>query len=546
MARLQTVQVQGQGGGVNDFARPDMIAPDEIRSSSRNVRGEADFSYNRKGYVSFGDLLDPDIKVSSLGVYRRNNSADDRLIAGADTTLYTNDPRVNSVWTALTTPAISNTDFNIVSYRDWCFLFNGVDKPLRLNGSTLTQDFTPPSTLTVDTFLPSFGEVFNEALFVSGVPSTPNVVYTSKFASAATPANIYSFASSGSTYGDGNAILFPSRVTGMRKIDGALIVFTIDGAFYVSEVVVEQTASSTFIARFPVRPIAGSGGCISHKASCVVETDVFYMTPNKEIKSIKRALVSDTSMNTVPTSIKLQNFLDTQVDNDLSDTFMVYHQTNKELHVLCKPKDGVYNGYRIVGDFKQVDQTGRPSWFIDSFLPFYCGVYYDNFIYYGNTVVGSVHQDNVGYVDDDSTPIVSNRDSKEFTGNNPTTYKKLHEFVWFGEMTQTTTGYIDVYADGQLIKTRQFDASNLASGTSNIEGGIATETVSTFTIATDDDETQSVEELFEIVVRVPLRIRAKKISYTIRTDGVNNYYRGRYIQYSVVPTSDLVNPLIEK
>lgn len=546
MARLSTFNIQGQGGGGNDFNRPDQIGADECLTRSRNVRAEAEYSVLRHGYVTLADAISSTVPIGAMGIYTRNVDTNDRLISVCNNKIYKIEPTSEGAWTEISGSPLTSSDCSIVSYRDWMFLFNGVDKPVRVSDTTITQDFTPPASLTVNTFLPAFGEVFNESLFVAGVPSAPNVVFTSKFATAANPEYIYNFAGSATTYGDGNSILFPSRVTGMRKVDGALVVFTIDGAFYIPGIVVDQTASSTFVVRFEVKPIAGASGCISQKACAVVETDVFYITPNKEIKSLKRALVSDVTMNTIPLSIKIQNFLKNMVDDNLSTAFMFYNDKEKEVHIVLKKKDGVYNGYRLIGDMNRVDQTGRPDWFIDEFLPFSSGVCYRGVSYYGAVNIGQTYQDNVGLADDDDAPIQSIRYSKEYNGNNPTSYKIYREFVWFGEITQTTVGYIDIYVDGVLTQTREFNADNLPSGSSNLEGGIGTQTIATYTIADDESEGDASTELFEVVVRIPLRAKGKKISYAIRTDGVNNYYRGRYIQYSIIPVSPLINPLIEK
>ncbi len=546
MAQLQTVTISGQGGGVNSFNRPDMIAADECTTSSRNIRSNAEYSQPRKGYTTFADTLTGSVKVGALGAYTRQVDTNDRLIVVQNNKIYKIEPATESTWTEITTsPLTSSADVSMCCYGDWLFIFNGVDSPVRVSNVTPNQDFTKPDAVS-GTFNPLFAEVYGGVMFACGVTGFENYVFTSKFATPAAPSNIYNFAGGPTTYGDGNQISFPSRVTGIKKMGSALVVFTVDGPWFTQGSTTIQLTSTTSTTRFEFKPISGASGCVSHKACTVVEDDIFYLTPQKEVKSVKRALTGDFSAMSIPLSIKIQNFLTKEVDANITDTFMLYNDVLKEVYVSFRAKDGIFNSFMIVGDMNKLDQTGRPDWYIDDNKPFSCGYTYKGQTYFGSVTMGQVYLDADGYADDDDADIITVRYSKDFTANNPTTLKTFREFVWFGDETQVNIAGIDVYVDGVLAASTTLDANDLPSGTSTLEGGIGTQTIADQAIGTEEDTSTTPADLFEVVKRLTFRARGKKLSYAIRTSGTGNFYQGRHIQYSFIAVSPLINPIIEK
>lgn len=548
MSSLARIQITDQGGGVNAYNRPSEIGANEILSTSRNVRANAEYSRPRGGYITFANTLSGG-KIANIGVYRRQVDTNDVLVCVQNNTIYYINPDTGSSWTALTGDTLSSSaNISFSGFGDWLFVYNGVDVPQLVAATTVSQPFTKPDAVT--TFNPLFGEVYNGVSFVSGVTGFENYVFSSKFATPATPTNIYNFAGGAATYGDGNQYSFPSRVTGIKKMGSALIVFTVDGPWFTTGVTTTQTALSsgtaTFVTRFEFQPIIGASGCVNYKTLAVVGDDIFYMTPEREIKSIKRAMTGDFSALTVPLSIKIQPFITEKLDDDVSSSFMVYNDILKEVYLFFKEKDAIYNNICIVGDMNKLNNTGMPEWFIDDNKPWDCGAVWKGRTFFGSSTLGQAYIDNEGYSDDDNSNIITERNSKDFNLNNPTVYKNFREFVWFSEITQLTAVTIDVYVDDVLVATEIVNALDLISQDTTLEGGIATQGISDYAIADEDDDSLSTADLFEVVKRIPLRVRGKKIRYTLRTDGTGNNYNGRFIEIAFIPVNPLVNPLIEK
>lgn len=541
MSRVYSVTVQEQGGGCNGFSSNDMLGVDECTLLSRNIRSNANYYKQRRGYTTFADTLTSGTSISAIGAYTRNSATNDRLITVYNNKIYKIDPATETSWTEIAQAFLtSGANVDIVSFRDWMFIFNGVDKPLRVSNTTVTQDITAPASVSTANFLPAFGEVYSNSLFVAGVPTAPNVVFVSKASTAANPEYIYDFSGSLTSFGDAQELKFPSRVTGIRKMDAAMVIFTIDGAFYIPGL---TTFGST--VAFDVQPISGTGGCIAQKACTVVENDIYYITRNKEIKSIRRAQSGDVSVITSPLSVKIQPFLDTAISSNIDETFSFYDQNKKEYYAFFRSAGAAQNDTRIVGVINN-QKSGVPPFFIDDSMPFHSGFYYKGQSYLGSCNIGQVYKDADGNADDDDANIEAVRYSKDFNSNNPTTYKKFRGAVWHGDITLSTVLYLDMYVDDLLVDTKTIDYSDILSGASAYSGGIGTESIGDFVIGTEGDDSPDSNTMFEVIKRFPFRQRGRKLSYAIRSDGNNNNYRGRFFSYDFIPLSPLVNPVLEK
>lgn len=211
MTRLYTVSIPDFGQGVNDHDPVDKIAYNECLNASRNTRSDGMSFKQRNGYVKAFDALTGSTNgIRAIGAYTRINAANDRLIWVYNNKIYKALPGTDTAGTEIVQSFLtSSTNIDIVSFRDWMFVLNGVDKPLRVADTTVTQDFVPPSSLTANTFLPAFGKVFQNSLWVSGVPSSPNVVYVSRASTTANPEYSYDFSGSLNGLGDAAEIILP-------------------------------------------------------------------------------------------------------------------------------------------------------------------------------------------------------------------------------------------------------------------------------------------------------------------------------------------------
>tara|TARA_Y100000310_G_scaffold88896_1_gene85984 strand:- start:8083 stop:9705 length:1623 start_codon:yes stop_codon:yes gene_type:complete len=538
---LQVVEIPNVGGGVNDYVTAENIMPSEARDTSRNIRGQADAYLPRGGYTTFADVLTGG-GVVAFGAYLRNLETNDRLAMVQDDNLFTIDPSSATSWTnAYTFTGGTQTEMDLVAYRDWLFMFNGVDKPFRVEGGTVTQDFTAPASVSTANFLPAFGDVYGSSLFVSGVPQAPNTIFISKASSSATPEDVYDFSGALSSFGNANEILLQSRVTAIRKLSTAVCIFTVDGAIYVPGL--KEFGSSV---TFDVQPIGGASGAVSQKSTVVVENDIYYLTPQKEIKSIKRGFSDTLSVITTPMSTRIQKFLTEEIDDDLSSAFAYYDQTNKLYKLHLKAKGGTENSITIVGDVNELDEQGVPSWFIDDSRPFTAGIYYKGKPYVGSAQIGQAYSDEDGFADDDDAAVITKRVSKNFTANNPTTTKNFREVVIFGEMTTSTVITATIYVDDISVCEVEINADDLPSQGTLEGGGIGTEEIGSFEIGSEGEGAANTTTRFEFVKRIPIRQTGKKIRIETSTDGNANNYSISHQQYAFLAKTYLYNPVIEK
>lgn len=540
MSKSYTVQIPQLGGGINCYVGPEMIGVDEAQRGSRNTRSIGTGFRSRNGYTTYADTLTGGDRIAAFGNYTRNLAANDRLVMAYNNNLYDIDTTSESSWSLITDSFFTDdTNVDMVAFRDWLFIFNGVDKPIRLADTTTSQPIIAPASVSTANFTPAFGDTGQNSLFVGGVPTAPNVCFVSKASTDANPEYVYDFSGTLTSFGDAQALSFPSRVTAIRKLSDAVVIFTESQAFYCKGL---TSLGSTVLLN--VQPIAGSSGAVSQKSTCVVENDIYYLTPNKEIKSLKRGFSDQTSIIVTPLSVKIQNILNEEIDNNLTDSFAYYDQANKLYKIYFRAKDAGLNTIRVVGDINKLDAGGVPAWGIDDAVPFSCGIYYKGQAYTGSTVIGQVYKDEDGLADDDDVGIVTRRLTKEFNSGNPTTVKRFKEVVVFGDMTVASTGTIVVYVDGIEAARKTLDYNDIPSASVGTDGGIATDVISEFTLGEEGQEVSST--YFEFIKRIPFRQTGRRIRIEFLTDGINNDIRPRNGNYSFIALSPTFNPIIEK
>lgn len=543
---LQTIPVRDLGGGVNDFNLPSNIDPSEMQNTSRNVRGMAEYCVQRPGYVTFADLLTGNTTgIRWLAPYFADADVDDRLFMVYGTTMYLVDPTVGVAWTAITDSNFTNGD-NVTTetWGGWLFVFNGVDQAQKIAGTTATQPFVKPDSLSASSdFTPAFGKVYTGSLFVSGVAAAPNVVYTSKASTSATQEDVYDFSGAIATAAeDANELLFNNRVTAIQNMSTACVIFLVDGAWYVPGI--KDLAGGGY--DYERQPIGGAYGAVSQKATCVVNNDIYYITPNKQIRSVRRDISNNQqSMITFPLSKKIQKFLDEEIDDDLSSAFCYFNPQRREVYFHFRLKGDVNNFIRITGNMDRIDAEGCPAWYIDDNMPMNCGCVMNGKAYNGSAVQGQVFEDGVGNADDDDSAIVSKRVSKEFIVNDNTLLKNWKGVHLWGNISQSTSKLISVYCDDVLVDQETITIT--ANPANSQIGGIGTEEVGNFEIGDEEeDTTPNQTDLFEYFKRIPLRKRAKKIVVVSESDGTNNEYQDQGFNIFLMPQPSFQYPVSER
>lgn len=549
--KLRSVSLGGFGGGINDYQPSDKIASNEWLNTSRNVRTDAGMVKPRKGYATFADTLTGGYPITSLGIYTRNIPANDKLIAIQNNKIWSNSGS-DPTWTEISQSFLTTgTNVEILAYRDWCFLFNSVDKPLRIDGTTVTQDLVAPSSVSTANFLPGFGAIYNQQMWVSGVPSAPNTVFISKVSSSATPQNVYDFSGSLRQDQGANEILLDCRVVGIKALSTAIVIFTVKGAWYVPGYkTVGSRADGTPIIQPDLQPIGGSSGAVSQKAITVVENDIYYLTPQKEIKSIRRGFSDQLSMIVKPFSVKIQRFLTATMNADLTTACSYYDETNKYYNLCFKEVGKPTNAYRIVGDVHEVSPQNpeqTPSWGIDDNTPFSCGISWKGQSFVGSAFFGQVYIDQLGTADDNNANIYTVLDTGEWTANNPQAYKNFRGADIYINVTIATRIRARIKVDGHVVEEKYITSADIPGTINSIASGIGTAPVGTNPIGVEVENTEITgSTLIPIVKRLDCRKKGKRIAIELITDGINNDYQLMDIAYNFCAVSPLVFPVSEK
>jgi len=538
---MQTLLVSNLGGGANSYNGADNIGPSEMQTSSRNIRARGENFTVRNGYITFADELAGSTNgIRAFGAYIRNDSANDVLTMVYNNKLYKINTTTGSSWTEIVTALItSSATVNMTSYRDWLFIFNGVDKPIRVENTTVSQPFVNPASVSAVNFLPSFGEVYGSSLFVAGVPTAPNTVFISKASTSTNPEYVYDFSGTLTSYGDANELLFKSRVTGIRTLSTAAVIFTYDGTFYVPGLKEFGTTVT-----FDVQPVVGASGAVSHQTTCVVENDVFYLTPQKEIKSVRRSQGNQASFTTTSLTKKIQNWINENMDDDMSTAYAVYDPVNKHFKLHFKQTGGVMNTLCLVADLNKLDPDGIPNWFIDDSKPFGAGIFYKGQLYAGSCVLGQVYKDEYGLADDDNAAIIAVRTGKEMNINNPTSLKNFRRVRIGGSITQATVVTAKVYIDNVLVASRIINTDDLAINPPL--GGIGTAPIGTFPVGVESESNISYINQYVFTQSISLRKRGKLIRVDFETDGTNNKPYINFVEYSILHVNTLLNSITEK
>ena len=536
MARLTVVNVPSLGGGVNDRFDATDIRSNESPNDLRNVRVAGNSKKPRKGYTTFLDEVSSGSQIQGITGYFRNTSANDRLVMAYNKKLYVSVPGTDSTWTAVNTTQSVDAAVNFANWRDDLFIFNGTDEPGQLNGTTYSEPFTKPDSVSGATaFTPSFGDIYNNSLVVGGVSEAPNVFYLSKPGSSASPADIKDF-SGGINSGAADEILSPSRGTAFRSVGGIGVLFTENEAAAINGF---NEFGSDIIPN--IINIEGADGAINQQSTIVVENDILFFTPKFEIKSVKRNFAESTFATITPLSDKIKNFLEDNLDSDQSDCFAYYNRSEK-IYKLYLRSDGATNlDICVVGDLRNLDsQTGFPTWTIYDAQIFSCGTFYKNQGYLGSEVIGQAYKDEDGLADDDDAPIGTTWKTKQFIANNPTTIKRYNNVVIYGKITTATSIDVTILVDGIEASSDTIDSSDVDE---DDEAGIAIFEVGDQAVA-DDEVGLSLLQRF--TKRIYFRKSGKDIQIKFQTNNQNQNYEIDYIDYSFVPITKLYAPISEK
>jgi hypothetical protein len=253
-ASLADVEAQTQGfaGGVNVRDAPNRLADTECRVLENVVLEERGGVSKRSGCLSMGTFgVGADRVLSMYTFYRAASTPQILIHTTAGKLYYTTDPTANPiVWTQIATGLSTTQPFSYETFNSKCYFSNGVDNYAAWDGTTYTTFASAPKG--------KFLRLYKDAMWVSGIPGTPDRVYSSD------PGNAESFGVSSwvdIAKGDGD------QVTALGSDGLFLIVFKRNRHMQIYD-------PTTFANRV----VDFEKGCESHFSIIQFESDTYFLS----------------------------------------------------------------------------------------------------------------------------------------------------------------------------------------------------------------------------------------------------------------------------
>lgn len=259
--------------GVNAYREGNRI-PKNALFYAENSRFFGGRWSSRKGYSKFGSVLDGGTNIKGLLDYQRfpGGNAESHLVAYYGSDLQKYDMVTQNV-TEIATAGWTAGDVEIegVSYNSALYLVNGVDRIGKLDNNTFSVlPEGAPRLRLIETWAEKMFGVDNTA------PST--ALYTST-ASASEPENIEDW----TTVDSAGAQLIGKggRIESLKKLNEKLYTFKKDQIDVFTSFILDTGAPIPVL-----EPISKNTGAINNRAVVIVENDIWFLTPNLEIRSL--------------------------------------------------------------------------------------------------------------------------------------------------------------------------------------------------------------------------------------------------------------------
>ena len=397
----------------------------------------------------------------------------------------------------------------------------------------------PDSITAVTDFTPLFGTLFLNSMIVGGVPNAKNSFFLSNAALTDAPEDVFDFSGA---IGAGNAdeVLMQSRGTAAVEMSGFAVLFTVNSASII------QGFKDLGTKVVPdVQPIKGADGCANERCAVVVGNDVFYLTPKREIRTIKKGFDESLSAITNPASRKIDSTISNIVDESFAaDAHGVYDRKKKLIKFHVRSVGSLFPDLVIVGDLEELDENGDPKWTFDDGKGYVDSEFFKNKAFALSTAIGQLFEDEVGLADYNDVPIPVNWDTKNFNGGAPTVRKRYRNVNIYGFISTSTSLTAIIFVDDIEVARVIIDENDVLTNDSN-QGGIGIQGVGEFAVG-DDDVVGRVSELNEFVKRIPFRSTGRKIKIEFDSDQINTNYLISAANYDVIPLGKQNTPIQEK
>ena len=399
---------------------------------------------------------------------------------------------------------------------------------------------TKPDSITASAdFTPLFGALFLNSMIVGGVPNARNSFFISNAALTDAPEDVYDFSGA---IGAGNAdeVLMQSRGTAVVEMSGFAVMFTVNSAAIITGF---KDLGTKVVP--DVQPIKGADGCANERCAVVVGNDVYYMSPKKEIRTIKKGFDETLSAITNPASRKIDNTISNIIDESFADdAHGVYDRKNKLIKFHVRSVGSLFPDLVIVGDLSELDENGDPKWMFDNGKGYVDSAFFKNKSFALSTAIGQLFQDEIGLADYNNVPIPVNWNTKNFNGGAPTVRKRYRNVNIYGFISVSTFLTAIIFADDMEVARVIIDENDILTSGTN-QGGVGIQGVGEFAVG-DDEVIGTVSELNEFVKRIPFRSTGRKIRIEFDSDQINTNYLISAANYDVIPLGKQNTPIAEK
>lgn len=225
----------------------------------------------RKGYSAFGDAQTSGTNIKGLVPYLRFPSGVETpyVTSYYNSKFYRYTIDGSTATEIVTTWTAGDVDIEGVSYNSSLYLANGTDDIGKINDTTWSTIVNSPNARLLATWKEKMLAVDNVA------PATVQYTLT---ATASSPSNIETWTGAGT---GAELIGKGGRVESMRELDEKLNIFK------NNEIEVFTTIDVSGALPVIVRePLAKGVGAVNHRATVVVENDIWFLSPNLEIHSL--------------------------------------------------------------------------------------------------------------------------------------------------------------------------------------------------------------------------------------------------------------------
>lgn len=364
--------------GVNAFGEDNRIPKDAVYYAE-NCRFEGFRLSNRMGYQNFDDSLSGSDNIKSLFNYEIASLTDKKeyLVSYYNEKFYRLDTETNvTVEIVPTGWATSNEKINAQTYRNNLYVFDGVNEIGKIDDTTFSVVSGSPKGM--------FGEAWIEKLWTVSSDARSTVQYT-RTATASNPEYIDDW----TTVGAAGAELIGAggSIVGLKTLNTKLYAFKTDA---IEEFTGFDLSQSTPVCLHS--PLRVTSGAISQKAITLVENDIWFLTPELEIRRLGQEMnYSNESPRTRDVTNTLQRYKKL-LDPDQSGAVSVY---NKGIYKISfKSLNSTSNDIKFVWDFNAKMWSFDKNTSQTDYAVNYGNVY---FVVDGQSEI--IYRDDVGYSD---------------------------------------------------------------------------------------------------------------------------------------------------